>query len=451
MARILVVDDEPKLGKLVAEMLERDGHTVVRAGGGRQALVELASHAYDVVLTDLRMPEVDGLAVLREARAQGSAPDVVVMTAFGTTETAVEAMKAGAADYLLKPFSVDELRLRVRRLAEKHSAEEKNRRLVDELTPRLVAASPRMVDALESARRVAASDATVLLLGESGTGKSQLARFIHFSGPRAAAPWIEVHCAALPDSLLEAELFGYEKGAFTGASERKAGHLAAADGGTLFLDEIGEITQAMQVKLLRFLQSREFVPLGSSAARKVDARVIAATNRDLVGAVREGIFREDFYYRLNVFAIEVPPLRQRVEDVVPLAEAFLRRRGVPPTKLGEKARAELLRRPFPGNVRELENALERALILAGDADIAAAHLAVSGASPGGSATAGDVLRPGFDLDAFERDLILAALDRTGGNKASAARLLGISRRRLYSRLQSLGERDSAAEDDPEGQ
>jgi DNA-binding NtrC family response regulator len=451
MARILVVDDEPKLGKLVTEMLERDGHVVVRAGGGRQALVELASHPFDVVLTDLRMPEVDGLAVLREARAVGSAPDVVVMTAFGTTETAVEAMKAGAADYLLKPFSVDELRLRVRRLAEKHSAEEKNRRLVDELTPRLVAASPRMVDALESARRVAASDATVLLLGESGTGKSQLARFIHFSSRRAAAPWIEVHCAALPDSLLEAELFGYEKGAFTGASERKSGHLAAADGGTLFLDEIGEITQAMQVKLLRFLQSREFVPLGSSAARKVDARVIAATNRDLAGAVREGIFREDFYYRLNVFAIEVPSLRQRVEDVVPLAEAFLRRRGVPPAKLGEKARAELLRRPFPGNVRELENALERALILAGDADIAAVHLAVSGASPGGPASAGDVLGPGFDLDAFERDLILAALDRTGGNKASAARLLGISRRRLYSRLQSLGERDSAAEDDPEGQ
>jgi two-component system response regulator HydG len=451
MARILVVDDEPKLGKLVTEMLERDGHVVVRAGGGRQALVELASHPFDVVLTDLRMPEVDGLAVLREARAVGSAPDVVVMTAFGTTETAVEAMKAGAADYLLKPFSVDELRLRVRRLAEKHSAEEKNRRLVDELTPRLVAASPRMVDALESARRVAASDATVLLLGESGTGKSQLARFIHFSSRRAAAPWIEVHCAALPDSLLEAELFGYEKGAFTGASERKSGHLAAADGGTLFLDEIGEITQAMQVKLLRFLQSREFVPLGSSAARKVDARVIAATNRDLAGAVREGIFREDFYYRLNVFAIEVPSLRQRVEDVVPLAEAFLRRRGVPPAKLGEKARAELLRRPFPGNVRELENALERALILAGDADIGAAHLAVSGAGPGGSASAGDVLGPGFDLDVFERDLILAALDRTGGNKASAARLLGISRRRLYSRLQSLGERDSAAEDDPEGQ
>jgi two-component system response regulator HydG len=449
MARILVVDDEPKLGKLVTEMLERDGHSVARAGGGRQALVELAARPYELVLTDLRMPEVDGLAVLREARGRVPAPDVVVMTAFGTAETAVEAMKAGAADYLLKPFSVDELRIRVRRLVETHSAEEKNRRLVDELTPRLVAASPRMLEAVESARRVAASDATVLLLGESGTGKSQLARFIHFSSQRAAAPWIEVHCAALPESLLEAELFGYEKGAFTGASERKAGHLAAADGGTLFLDEIGEITQATQVKLLRFLQSREFVPLGSSAPRKVDARVIAATNRDLAGAVRQGIFREDFYYRLNVFAIEVPPLRERADDVAPLAEAFLRRRGVPPSKLGEKAREELLRRPFPGNVRELENALERALILAGDEDIEAVHVAAAGASPGGSPTAGEVLRPGFDLDAFERDLILAALDRAGGNKTSAARLLGISRRRLYSRLQSLGERDPAPEDEPD--
>ncbi len=444
MARILVVDDEPKLGKLVTEMLERDGHRASRVGGGRQALIELAANHYHLVLTDLRMPDVDGLAVLKAARARVSPPEVVVMTAFGTAESAVEAMKAGAADYVLKPFSMDEIRLRVRRLAERHSTEEKSRRLVDELTPRLVAASPRMRAALESAQRVSSSDATVLLLGESGTGKSQLARFIHYRSPRAAAPLIEVHCAALPESLLEAELFGHEKGAFTGAHERREGHLAAAEGGTLFLDEIGEITPATQVKLLRFLQSREFVPLGSSTARKVDVRVIAATNRDLAAAVKKGTFREDFFYRLNVFAIETPHLRERREDVIPLAEAHLHKHGVPPAKLSLAAREELLRRPFPGNVRELENAIERALILAGEDEITAGHVAAVGGLAAKS-SAGDVLGPGFNLDDFERDLIFAALERAGGNKASAARLLGITRRRLYSRLHSLGEKEP---DDP---
>ncbi len=445
MARILVVDDEPKLGKLVNEMLERDGHTVSRAIGGRQALVELAAKPFDLVLTDLRMPEVDGLAVLKAARNTTPPAEVVVMTAFGTAQSAVEAMKAGAADYVLKPFSIDEIRLRIRRLVEKHSTEEKSRRLVDELTPRLVAASPKMGAVLESAKRVAPSDATVLLLGESGTGKSQLARFIHYRSPRATAPLIEVHCAALPESLLEAELFGHEKGAFTGAHERREGHLKAAEGGTLFLDEIGEITPATQVKLLRFLQSREFVPLGSSTARKVDVRVIAATNRDLSAAVKEGTFREDFFYRLNVFAIETPPLRDRREDVIPLAEAHLHKHGVPPSKLSAAAREELLRRLFPGNVRELENALERALILAGEDGIAAEHVAAIGGLAAKSG-ARDVLGPGFNLDEFERDLIFAALERAGGNKASAARLLGITRRRLYSRLHSLGEKEP---DDPQ--
>ena len=440
MARILVVDDEPKLAKLVTEMLERDGHAVVRAVGGRQALVELASRPFDLVLTDLRMAEVDGLAVLKAARDLALPAEVVVMTAFGTAQSAVEAMKAGAADYVLKPFSIDEIRLRVRRLVDKHSTEEKSRRLVHELTPRLVAASAKMGAAMESAKRVAPSDATVLLLGESGTGKSQLARLIHYRGPRAAAPLVEVHCAALPESLLEAELFGHEKGAFTGAHERREGHLAAADGGTLFLDEIGEITPATQVKLLRFLQSREFVPLGSSAARKVDVRVIAATNRDLAAAVKQGSFREDFYYRLNVFAIEMPPLRERPEDVIPLAEAHLHKHGLPPSKLSATARETLTHRSFPGNVRELENALERALILAGEDPIGAEHLAAIG-SLAAKSGARDVLGPGFNLDEFERDLIFAALERAGGNKASAARLLGITRRRLYSRLHSLGEKE----------
>ena len=438
MARILVADDEPKLGRPLAEALEREGHSVVRAGGGRQAIEELSVGSFDLVVTDLRMPEVDGLAVLRDARARAPPVDVVMMTAFGTVSGAVEAMKAGAADYLVKPFAMDELCLRVRRLLEKRSAEEKSRRFQEYLKPRLVAQSPRMVQALQAATRVAASDTTVLLLGESGTGKNQVARYIHFSSGRASGPFVEVHCAALPESLLEAELFGHEKGAFTGADERKAGHLAAADGGTLFLDEIGEIALATQVKLLRFLQSREFAPLGSSAARKVDVRVVAATSRDLPAALREGALREDFYYRLNVFPIEMPPLRDRREDLLPLAESFLQKQGLPPAKLGKAAREELLRRPFPGNVRELENALERALVLAGAEEIRAEHVA----SPNPARSrAGDVLGPGFDLDDFERDLLYAALERTGGNKASAARLLGITRRRLRSRLHSLEEKE----------
>jgi DNA-binding NtrC family response regulator len=435
MARVLVADDEPKLGKLVAEMLSLEGHAVVRVGGGRTALVELSARPFDVVVTDLRMPEVDGLSVLREARARGC--EVIVMTAFGTAESAVAAMKAGAADYLLKPFAADELRLRVRRLAEQQAALAKSERLVEQLVPRLVAESAGMKAALEEARKVAASDASVLLLGESGTGKSQLARFIHFTSKRAGGPLIEVHCAALPETLLESELFGHEKGAFTGAQEKRTGHLARADGGTLFLDEIGEVPSATQVKLLRFLQEREFVPLGSTAPRKVDVRVIAATNRDLAAAVKEGAFREDFFYRLNVFAIEVPPLRGRSEDLLPLSERFLEQKGVPQSRLSPAARDQLRKRAWPGNVRELENALERALILAGEEPISAEHLLAPGDPRGPSA--GDVLHEGFDLDAFERDLIHAALERAGGNKTAAAKLLGITRRRLYSRLQSLGQ------------
>ena len=446
MARILVADDEPKLGRPLAQTLESEGHSVVRVGGGREAVAQLAAGAFDVVVTDLRMPDVDGLAVLRAARAMTPPVEVVMMTAFGTTENAVEAMKAGAADYLLKPFSMDELCLRVRRLLEKSSTETKARRLQDRLTPRLVAESPRMLQALEAARRVAGSDATVLLLGESGTGKSHLARFIHYTSGRASAPSVEVHCAALPETLLETELFGHEKGAFTGAHERKNGLLAAAEGGTLFLDEIGEITGAVQVKLLRFLESRELSPLGSSATRKIDVRLIAATNRDLRAAVRDGKFREDFYYRLNVFVIDVPPLRDRREDLIPLAEALLQKRGVPAAKLGKSAREELLRRSFPGNVRELENALQRAVILAGEEEIASGHVApVEGAAT--RTRAGDVLGPGFSLDDFERDLLHAALERAGGNKAAAARLLGITRRRLRSRLHSLAQKEPGETDE----
>ena len=439
MPKVLVADDEAKLGKLVAEALELDGHRVCRVQGGRAALVELAARRYDVVVTDLRMPEVDGLQVLREARKHDPPPEVILMTAYGTAGNAVEAMKAGAADYLTKPFAMDELRMRVERLASRRSAEERSARLLERLRPPLVAESAGMKQVLEAARRVAPTDTTVLLLGESGTGKSQLARHIHYTSRRNGGPLVEIHCSALPESLLESELFGHERGAFTGAVERRAGHLDRADGGTLFLDEIGEVSQATQVKLLRFLQERDFTPVGSTQSRKADARVIAATNRDLDAAVKAGTFREDFFYRLNVFALTVPPLRQRPEDILPLATAFLASRGVPASKLGEAARARLLAHPWLGNVRELENALERALILAGEAEIDPEHLGLRppGSASGGRGDPAEILVPGFALDRFERDLIHAAIGRAGGNKAAAARMLGISRRRLYSLLESL--------------
>jgi DNA-binding NtrC family response regulator len=437
MARVLVVDDEPKLGKLTAEMLALDGHELVRASGGREALAVLASRELDVVVTDLRMPEVDGLAVLAAARARPVPPEVVLMTAYGTAESAVAAMKAGAADYVTKPFSMDELRLRVQRLATQREAEASSERLIRRLTPDLVAASAAMQATLAAARQVAATDATVLLLGESGTGKSQLARYIHFQGRRAGAPFVEVHCAALPETLLEGELFGHEKGAFTGAVGQKNGLLAVAGGGTLFLDEIGEITPATQVKLLRFLQERTFVPLGATGERRVDARLVSATNRDLDEAMRAGSFREDFFYRLNVFAIRVPPLRERREDIVPIAERLLAARGLPASKLSAGARARLLAHAWPGNVRELENALERALILAGEGEVAAEHLRTGAPAGGRERAAAELVGEGFSLDEFERELIQAALVRAGGNKTNAAKLLGVTRRRLYSLLASL--------------
>jgi transcriptional regulator with PAS, ATPase and Fis domain len=293
-----------------------------------------------------------------------------------------------------------------------------------------------MKAAIAAAGQVAPTDATVLLLGESGTGKSQLARYIHYRSKRSAAPLVEVHCAALPETLLEGELFGYEKGAFTGATQRKQGHLAAAGGGTLFLDEIGEITPATQVKLLRFLQERRFVPLGATGERTVDVRVISATNRDLDAAVKEGSFREDFYYRLNVFAIRIPALRERREDILPIAERFLSSRGLPREKLSPRARERLVAHPWPGNVRELENALERALIIAGESEVLPDHFAPAGGQRARGPA--DLLVEGFELDAFERDLVHAALERAGGNKTNAAKLLGITRRRLYSLLASFG-------------
>jgi two-component system response regulator HydG len=299
-----------------------------------------------------------------------------------------------------------------------------------------------MQQVVAEARRVAATDETVLLLGESGTGKNLLARAIHNGSRRAAGPFVEVHAAALPETLVEGELFGRDKGAYTGATEAKAGHAEIAAGGTLFLDEIGELAAAIQVKLLRFLQDRTFTRLGSTQSRRSDVRIIAATNRDLAAAVKDGTFREDLYYRLAVFPIVVPPLRDRPADIRATALALLAGRGLGPDRITQAALDQLAAYRWPGNVRELENALGRALVLAGTEPIAPVHLP-AGLAPGGEPNPGSILDallvPGFSLDALERDLLHHALVKAGGNKAAAARLLGITRRRLYSRLDSLGE------------
>jgi two-component system, NtrC family, response regulator HydG len=449
MARILIVDDEPKLGRILVEMLEGAGHEVAHAGGGAAAIERVVVGDLDIVVSDLRMPDVDGMTVLREVRRHSPSTDVVLMTAHATAQNAVEAMKQGAVDYLIKPFAMDEFRLRIGNLVDRRAiaarADALARRLdAREGFGRVVANSPGMQRVVAEARRVAATDETVLLLGESGTGKNLLARAIHNASARGAGSFVEVHAAALPETLVEGELFGRDKGAYTGATEAKAGHAEIAHGGTLFLDEIGELPATIQVKLLRFLQDRTFTRLGSTQSRRSDARIIAATNRDLDAAVADGTFREDLYYRLAVFPILIPPLRDRPEDVRATALAVLASRGLGPDRITQAALDQLAAHRWPGNVRELENALGRALVLAGTEPIAPAHLPAvraRGGEPNNPSILDDLLVPSFSLDALERDLIHHAMVKAGGNKAAAARLLGITRRRLYSRLASIGEPD----------
>ncbi len=449
MGQILIVDDEAKLGRVVVEMLEGAGHVVSRAGSGREALVRIAAEPLDLVITDLRMPGVDGMAVLRETRRIAPTTDVMMMTAHATAQNAVDAMREGAIDYLIKPFAMEELRLRVQHVLDRRALSERadafSRRLDSrEGFARVIAVSSKMRAILDSARRVAPTDETILLFGESGTGKSLLARALHHASKRATGPLVEVHAASLPESLVEGELFGHERGAYTGATEAKAGHAEAAHGGTLFLDEIGELPPATQVKLLRLLQDRTFTRLGSTQQRKADVRIIAATNRDLQAAVAAGTFREDLYYRLAVFPIHVPPLRDRPEDIQATALALLAARNLGPERISDGALAALTVYEWPGNVRELENAITRGLVLAGVEPIREEHLpfaVVSGIRPAATSTYDDLLVRGFSLDALEADLIHHALAKAGGNKTAAARLLGITRRRLYSRLESIGRRE----------
>ena len=464
--RVLVVDDEVRNAELTALELRDAGHETAFVNGSAAALRALEASPFEAVVTDLRMAPPDGLALLAEVRRRWPETTVVLMTAYASLETARRALKLGAYDYVDKEGEFrEELKAILEKAArERHLASE-NRRLagaVDSLTRDLttiVGAAPATQRAVELARKVASTDSTVLLRGESGTGKDLFARAIHFTSRRAGGPWVKVNCGALPEALLESELFGHEKGAFTGAVRQKPGRFEDAGRGTLLLDEIGELPMPLQVKLLQVIEEKTFTRVGGNQPLTVDVRIIAATNRDLEAMVRERHFREDLFFRLNVFPITLPPLRERPGDVRPLAEFFLLRHGASADKLTARALQALERYPFPGNVRELEYTLERAMILAGSDPIDIEHVSVArpdlaGVSGGAGAPAWvpEIPAEGLSLEVLERELILKALERAGGNKSQAARLLGLTRRTLYSRmerhgLRRPGEGEESAEDE----
>ena len=444
-ARILVVDDEPNARAGLEKLLRQDGYDVDVADDGAAALVVAGDRPPDLVVTDLKMPRMDGVELLKRLRAQDVDLPVIMVTAFSDVTSAVMAMRAGAEDYITKPVDYDALSLSIERSLARRDLKVEAENLRRQLRERdgegvegLIGASPAMQKVYRLARQVAAARATVLVTGESGTGKGELARAIHKKSPRAAAPFITLHCAALAESLLESELFGHEKGAFTGADRRRAGRFEQANGGTLFLDEVGEIPAATQVKLLRVLQERAFERVGGNETIEVDVRLVTATNRDLAEDVRQGRFREDLYYRLNVVHIEMPPLRLRGSDVLVLADHFLRRFAQENRKrvegFNDDARAKIVAHRWPGNVRELENAIERAVVLCEGSLIVGDDLPIDVAPAPKNA-----LRvPGATMAELERYAILTTLEATNGSTTKAAEMLDISVRTIQYRLHEYG-------------
>ncbi len=436
---ILVVDDEASVRFTVQEILGEAGFAVVTAESADEASARL--HEAALVVTDLMMPGRDGLDLLREIRARAPEIPVVIMTARGSERAAVDSLKAGAYDYLRKPFDLDELVAVVRRALEARQLRERSRALATErkLGQAVVGESPAMTRVLADARRVAARDITVLLRGETGTGKEVVASLIHAESRRARQPFVRFNCAALPPDLAEAELFGHVRGAFTGAVAAREGYCRKADGGTLLLDEVGELAPTVQPKLLRLLQEGEVQPVGSDTVKKVDLRIIACSNRNLLDEARAGRFREDLYYRLAVVELVIPPLRERREDIPALAELFRARYadrfGIDDVRLSDALLNELCRRDWPGNVRELENSLARALALAGPGELGPASLdalpMVPSVAPADRSFRTQIL-------AFERDLLARVLDETGGNQSEAARRLDISRPTLLDKLKRHG-------------
>jgi DNA-binding NtrC family response regulator len=437
---VLVVDNEQEMVKLIQRHLEGEGFAVMPVHSGAEALTALGRDEYDVVVTDLVMDEVDGLAVLREAQRLQPRARVILMTAFASLETAIAALRQGAYDYLSKPFKMAEVSIAVRRALEDQRLREENRRLREEVgrqyaVTNLLGRSRAMQNVFDQIAAVAGSEATVLLMGESGSGKELAARAIHWNGPRRARPFIAVNCAAIPDTLLESELFGHERGAFTGAERRRRGLFAEASGGTLFLDEIADMSLALQAKLLRALQDKTVRPVGGNEETRLDVRVISATNRELASRVSSGAFREDLYYRLAVIPIRLPSLRERRDDIPLLAQHFLERAaaslGKPSLRFSEEAMDWLVKQPWPGNVRQLENVVERAATLTKEGTITPDDLTTDFAVPGAS---GDGVRP--TLGEIEKQYIDRVLAETKGDKNAAARILGVSVRTLQRMFRS---------------
>lgn len=441
-AKILVVDDDPDIRRILQDRLESLGHQVINADNGHDALTKITLESPHLMLLDLQMPGMDGMQVLKKMKGNCDFP-VIVITAFGTIEKAVEAMKEGAMDFITKPFSADHLDLVINRAIECKAIKQENRYLKEEVNApylEIVGESPKLKDAVQIARKVAETPSTVLLLGESGTGKEVFARSIHRWSPRAKAPFVVVNCVALRDELLESELFGHEKGSFTGAHEMKQGKLEIANGGTVFLDEIGDFKPDLQAKLLRVLQEREFERVGGNKRIRVDIRVIAATNRDLHKDVHEGRFREDLFFRLNVVTISLPPLREKRQDIPLLADLFLHRycRALtkPLMKISPAAMEHLMRYHWPGNVRELGNLIERAVVLARDSIITPEDLPLLRAAGNGE----DITVHKNYHDAvryYQREVILGALRDSGGNQAKAAEHLGLQRTYLARLIKKL--------------
>jgi two-component system, NtrC family, response regulator HydG len=454
-ATILVVDDDIGHLTVLQTLIESWGYRVETLLDGASAVRRVESGPVDLILMDVRMTAMSGIEALRRIKTYNPAIPIIIMTAYSSVTSAVEALKAGAYDYLIKPLDFDALKIAVERAREHAGLKAENRQLKARLgsgfqAVNIIGKSPAMKAMTDMLAMIAPSDATVLITGESGTGKELIARSIHANSPRRDKSLVVVNCAAITETLLESELFGHEKGAFTGAERRRDGRFQQAHGGTLFLDEIGETSPAMQVKLLRAIQEREIRRVGGEETFHVDVRIIAATNRDLAQQVHDGHFREDLFYRLNVVALEVPPLRRRGEDIPLLAQHFLQRFAEKNRKaikgFSPRAMDLLIRHEWPGNVRELENAVERAVILMTGEYITEKHLPLSIAQPSGAAqerldfSAAGFQEPGRPLEEIEREVILGTLNAAGGNKSEAARRLGITRKTLHNKLKQYGDR-----------
>jgi two-component system, NtrC family, response regulator PilR len=448
MSKILVVDDEQSMRDFLSIMLKKEGYDVVTAENGGGALKAIQAEIFDLVITDVKMPDIDGIEVLKTVKEVSPETVVIMITAFATAETAVEAMKLGAYDYITKPFKVDEIKLVIQKALEKRHLRKENILLRREIESRagfanFIGTSAPMQKVFSLIRQVADTKSTVLITGESGTGKELVARAIHFNSSRKGGPFVTVNCGALPETLLESELFGYMKGAFTGATSNKQGLFEAATGGTIFLDEISATTPALQIKLLRVLQEREFMRVGGTVDIKMDARVIAASNRDLLSEVSKGTFREDLYYRLNVIPIHLPSLRERREDVPLLVEFFLKKFSSEreAKKITPEAMNLLMNQRWPGNVRELENTIERLVIMTPNNTVNLENIPdnMKSVPSGSELITTDIPDEGLEmeklLENIEKNLLQKALEKTGGVKTEAAKLLGLSFRSFRHRLQ----------------